>query len=102
MGTLLGPGLREDSLRCLSKLRITERAKKLLRNTAARPERQPAACGGVEAKVGMAARNPRREKGVRGGRNRPGVTGPEETRRRSRYTPTADVKICHALLCWNT
>lgn len=22
--------------------------------------------------------------------------------RRSRYTPTADVKICHALLCWNT
>lgn len=79
VGTLLGPGLREDSLGCLSNLRITERAKKLLRNTAARPKRQVAACGGVEARVGMAARNPRREKGVCGGRNRPGVTGPEET-----------------------
>lgn len=79
MRTLLGPGLRKDSLRYLSHLRITERAKKLLRNTAARPKRQAAACGGVEAGVGMAARNPRREKGVRGGRNRPGVIGREET-----------------------
>lgn len=61
---------------------MAQGAANLLRNTADRLKRRAAACAGDGAGVGMAARNQRREEGVRGGRNRPGVEGSEETSKR--------------------
>lgn len=57
--------------------------------------------GRVDAGMGMVVRNSRREKGVRAGRNRAGVEGPDNASRKGRRTQTAGCQICYALLCEN-